>query len=202
MRSLSGIKSLIEGQVWVIDPFLNKANYKSLVRSYCDADIEMLHVNNKDMKPLMADTDMSYRVKSIDHFPPIYDSIEKHLNIKLPERQSNLAMQYKRFMRDDSYDLHAEDKRIYGDWVYIMYLTNETDGRIIFPSEQDHISSDGFVEMQEMFDITFAPQTVSYTPKANTCVVMKTGIAHMVEPCSGRRDSIAGWPGFVPSSKR
>lgn len=202
MRFLSGIKTLIEGQVWVIDPFLDQADFDFLFNKYCKADIDMLHVNNKDMKPLMADTNMSYRVLSIEHFAPIYQSIESHLDIQLPERQSKLAMQYKRFMTDDSYDLHAEDPKIYGDLVYVMYMSDEVDGRIIFPSEHEHITSKGFQEMQQMFGVTFAPETVNYTPKANTCVVMKTGIAHMVEPCSGRRDSIAGWPGFIPQTKR
>jgi hypothetical protein len=199
---MSGLQTLVHGQVWAINNFLSDADLNYLQTTYMASDAKMLHVNNKDMTPLMADTDMSYRVLSIPVFQPIYDSIQHHLDINLPAPESKLAMQYKRFQKDDSYALHTENSEIYGEYVYIMYLTDEHDGAIVLPSEADHISSTGFKEMQSMFAITFAPETISYLPQRNTCVIMRTGIAHAVEPCSGRRDSIAGWPGFIPQTKR
>lgn len=188
------MKTLVNDKVWVIDNFLSEDDYSTLIRKWVDNEMQMFHVNNLNTKPTMADTNMSYRVKTIPQFQPIYDSLEKNLNIKIPKRRSTLAMQYKQFMPGDGYDLHAEDSRIYGDYVYVMYLTDEDDGAIVLPSYEDHVTSKGFDEMQEIFNITFAPKTISYLPKANTCLVMKTGIAHLVEPCTGRRDTIAGWP--------
>jgi hypothetical protein len=190
------MKTLIENQAWVIEDFLSEDDYTSLTNQLVMDNTEMTHINNINTKPLMYDTDMSYRVKTIPHFQPIYNSIEQNLNIKLPKPQYRLNMQYKRFLDDDSYGLHAENKDIFGEYAYIMYLTDEEDGYIILPSKKDHRPSDGFKEMQEMFEITFASKTVSYLPKKNTCLIMRTGIAHMVTPCTGRRDNITGWPFF------
>lgn len=196
---MSGLTTLVDNQVWSIDNFLAADDFNYLLDTYVNKDFDMIHVNNKDFVPIMADTDMSYRVVSIPIFRPIIDSIEQHLNIKLNLSTSKLAMQYKRFLENDHYALHAEDASKYGDYVYIMYLTDEKDGELIIPSYEDAMKENtvGFDQMREMFDITFAPETITYKPKANTCVVMKTGIAHIVRKCSGRRDSIAGWPEFI-----
>lgn len=191
-----GITTLIQGQAWVIEDLLDTIDLDYVEKTYVSTAFDMIHVNNHDFKPLMADTNMSYRVVSIPVFEPIFESINSRLNITLPTTDSRLGMQYKRFESDDSYDIHAEDPKIYGDYAYILYLTDEVDGAIILPSERDHVTSNGFREMQGMFDISFAPKTISYKPKKNTCIIMRTGIAHSVEPCSGMRDSIAGWPGF------
>ena len=201
---MSGLKTLVDGQVWSIDNFLSEKDFTYLEKTYVNADIHMLHVDNKNMRPLMADTDMSYRVVSMKIYNPIFNSIEKHLDITLPKPKSKMAMQYKRFLGNDSYALHAEDKSIYGEYAYIMYLTDETDGELILPSRADAAkeSTDGFEEMKNTFDVTFADETMSYIPKKNTCLIMRTGIAHSVRSCTGRRDSIAGWPGFIPAIDR
>jgi hypothetical protein len=196
------LNELVPEQVWVIEDILDPIDLDYVESNYVALQHDMLHVNNMDFKPLMADTNMSYRVVSIPIFFPIFESINSHLNITLPITDSGLGMQYKRFESNDSYDLHAEDHKIYGEYAYILYLTDEEDGAIVLPSKDDHVTSNGFREMQEMFDISFAPETISYNPKKNTCLIMRTGIAHSVESCSGRRDSIAGWPGFIPQTKR
>ena len=196
---MNGLTTLLDNQVWSIDNFLSEDNFKYLLDNYVNRDFDMIHVNNKDFVPIMADTDMSYRVVSIPIFQPIIDSITHNLNITLDISKSKLAMQYKRFLKDDHYALHAEDSTKYGDYVYIMYLTDEADGELIIPSYDDAMEENtpGFDDMRKMFNVSFAPKTITYMPKANTCVVMRTGIAHIVRKCSGRRDSIAGWPEFI-----
>jgi len=197
-------KTLVKDKAWILENFLSESDLSYLYDQYVNKDFDMLHVNNQDFKPLMANTGMSYRVITMDIYKPIYNALStistnefgKNLDCT---KTSGLNMQYKRFEPSDYYDLHAEDSKKYGDMVYIMYLTDEKDGELIIPSLEDAKKewSDGFQQMTQQFDIGFANQTVSVTPRKNTCVVMRTGIAHIVRSCSGRRDSIAGWPWFI-----
>jgi hypothetical protein len=97
-----------------------------------------------------------------------------------------------------AFDLHAEDARIYGPFVFMLYLSDETDGEIEFPCFDDAQSdwSDGFQKMIDNFPVRFSNHTVKVLPKSNRCIVATCGIAHRVEICSGRRPNISGWPFF------
>lgn len=202
MRNMS-VKTLVPNSAWLVTDFLSDDDFQYLHDQYVGKQLDMIHINNADFKPLMADTDMSYRAVTMDIYKPIYDALEPivndHFEQSLPlEKTSGLNMQYKRFEQDDFYALHAEDRSKYGDVVYIMYLSDESDGELVLPSFEDAQKewSTGFQEMTEQFSITFADNTVTVTPQANTCVIMRTGLAHIVRRCSGSRDSIAGWPFF------
>jgi len=195
--------TLVPNSVWLFENFLSDEHVAYLEREYVYKDFDMIHVNNKEFKPLMADTDMSYRVITMDIYKPIYDRLNEltltEFNKKLKlEKTSGLNMQYKRFLGNDFYALHAEDCKKYGDLVYIYYLSDEQDGELVLPCRNDALDewSQGFQEMTQQFHVEFSPKTISITPQKNTCVVMKTGIAHKVNSCTGRRDSIAGWPWF------
>jgi len=197
-------KELIKDSLWVIEDFLSPEEFDTMYNQYVTAQFDdMLHVNNQKFKPLMADTDMSYRVVTMDLYKPIYKKLNQlsidRFGCEMPEEKFHgLNMQYKRFYPGDFYALHAENNKIYGDMVYVLYLSDEVDGDIEFPSLEDAKLewSDGFQQMTEMFDVSFADKTFKFTPKKNTCIVMRTGVAHLVRPCSGQRHSIAGWPWF------
>jgi len=181
--------------IWIHDNFLEKKEINYLL----SLDINNFsHINNKDYKPLMADTAFSYRVSNIDLYKPIYDKLNELHSMELNEKNHILNMQYKKFEDDDNYALHAENPKIYGKNAYVLYLTNEIDGELIFPSKEDAIKewSNGFNQMYNQFKITFLKKTTSVLPKINRCIIMKTGIAHLVRPCNGPRLSIAGWPNF------
>lgn len=196
-------KTLVPDNVWLFEDMLDEDSLTYLETEYVNNDFDMIHVNNKDFKPLMADTDMSYRVVTMDIYTPIYDALAMLTQAELGktltyEKTSGLNMQYKRFEGTDFYALHAEDSKKYGDLVYILYLTDEEDGELTLPSYDDAAAewSNGFDEMTQQFDISFSPETISILPRRNRCIVMRTGIAHKVDACLGRRDSIAGWPWF------
>ena len=182
--------------IWVHDDFLSDKDFEELSRMI---HTDFVHVNNKDFKPLMADTEMSYRASNMDIYMPIYIRLNILHNMGLTgEKYHILNMQYKEFWGIDHYALHAEDKKIYGDWAYVLYLSDEDTGSLVIPSESDALidRSEGFEEMCNQFTIEFLPKTAEILPKKNRCVVMKTGLAHMVNTCIGVRPSIAGWPEF------
>jgi len=64
---------------------------------------------------------------------------------------------------------HREDPAVYGGWVWMYYLTDEIDGELITPG-------------------------MTILPRRNRLVVMTTGEIHSVEPCSGERLNLSGWP--------
>ena len=92
--------------------------------------------------------------------------------IRLPLPTENLEpMQLfaKKFDENSFIDPHREDPTIYGEWVWMLYLTDETDGHLIVPG-------------------------MSILPRRNRLVVMNTGQIHSVDPCSGPRLNLSGWP--------
>ena len=91
---------------------------------------------------------------------------------------SSLQFVKKRFVPNKSfYKLHKEVPSIYGECVFMFYLTDEIDGDLVIPDFNYRI-----------------------TPKKNLCVIMKTGYSHLVENCTGERQVITGWS-FAPPSR-
>jgi len=64
---------------------------------------------------------------------------------------------------------HREDPEIYGDWVFMLYLTDEWDGE-------------------------FTADGLSVLPRRNRLLLTRTGFTHAVNHCTGRRLNISGWP--------
>ena len=181
--------------IWIHENFLKDVEIEELLNI---SDMKFNHINNKNTKPLMSDTEMSYRICSMEIYKPIYDKLNLLHNLNLSEKTHHLNMQYKKFEEGDYYSLHAENPKIYGDWFYSLNLSDEVDGELIFPSKEAAKKewSQGFQEMCDQFDVTFKEHTQVHIPKLNTCVVMKTGIAHSVRSCSNSRLNICGWPQF------
>lgn len=75
----------------------------------------------------------------------------------------------KKFTKTSIIDRHKEDPEIYGNWVWMLYLTDEIDGAL-------------------------CTDTMKILPKRNRLVLMNTGFDHWVEECSGERINISGWP--------
>ena len=94
------------------------------------------------------------------------------------------------------YELHVESAELFGEFVFMLYLTDETDGEIVLPSEKD-AHKDWKPEFQHMVDtlpVRFVENTISVLPKRNRMVCMRVGAPHYVKHCSGSRVCISGWP--------
>jgi hypothetical protein len=94
------------------------------------------------------------------------------------------------------YELHVENAELFGNFVFMLYLTDETDGEIVLPSKED-AHQDWKPEFQQMVDtlpVHFVEKTISVLPKRNRVVCMRVGAPHYVKKCSGRRMCISGWP--------
>ena len=114
---------------------------------------------------------------------PILSELNKQYKIlfnKVTQTTGMSSLQFvtKRFVPNKSfYKLHKELPVVYGDCVFMFYLTDETDGDLVLPDFNYRI-----------------------TPKKNLCVIMRTGHKHLVENCTGQRILITGWS-FAPHSR-
>lgn len=100
----------------------------------------------------------------------LLNEIGKYINKTLPtEDLEPMQLFAKKFTTSSRISKHKEDPKVYGDWVYMLYLTDENDGELCTDS-------------------------LRILPKRNRLVLMRTGFEHWVEPCSGSRINISGWP--------
>lgn len=100
----------------------------------------------------------------------LLSKISEVINSQVPtEDLEPLQLFAKKFTKTSFIDKHKESPDTYGDWVYMLYLTDETDGALCI-------------------------EDLRILPKRNRLVLMRTGFEHWVEPCSGSRANISGWP--------
>jgi hypothetical protein len=202
-------QTLLENELYIQDNFLP---YEMLDEIVTKIDPQKFKtINNKNTPPVMFDTNFDYallvdagfRDLPIRHF--IFDKMNPLVNevwkSTLPIGSLH-HMQY--FFKKNNptagvaFDLHAEDIKIYGPVVFMLYLSDETDGQLEIPSIEDAKEDwgKGFQDMIDDFSIRFSPETITLYPKRNRCVVMSTGLAHRVRKCTGLRPNISGWPLF------
>ena len=204
-------QTLLQHKLFIQDNFLPDQLVNQIVNNI-DAK-KFKSVNNRNTPPVMFDTNFDYDLlvdplfRETDLRKIIFAKMnplaQQEWNMVLPE--GNLHhMQY--FLKQNNpdapvaFDLHAEDAGIYGPMVFMLYLSDEIDGQLEIPTEEDANEDwgKGFQDMIDHFPVCFSPETISLLPKKNRCVVMNTGLAHRVRKCSGTRPNISGWPFFKP----
>ena len=100
----------------------------------------------------------------------LLETIGNYIGEQVPtEDLEPMQLFAKKFTKSSFIDPHKEDPTMYGDWVWMLSLTDENDGAL---------HSNG----------------VSVLPKRNRLAIMKTGTLHHVDPCSGDRLNLSGWP--------
>jgi hypothetical protein len=107
----------------------------------------------------------------------LLNEIGKYIGKTLPtEDLEPMQLFAKKFTTSSHIDKHKEDPNLYGDWVWMLYLTDETDGEL-------------------------CTEDMRILPKRNRLVIMRTGFDHWVGSCSGSRLNLSGWP-FVTKQVR
>jgi hypothetical protein len=205
----AGWKCLARDQVWVNDNLLPDSVVDMILNSWKDS-AEYQEVAQAGMKYLVTPT--NYHYNGVTNKIAQYDYIQNRVLTEMNEFYpaifgkaapvENLSyMQY--FMKTavpnvSFYDLHSEpsiaEDEHFGDAVFMLYLSDEVDGEIVFPSESDaqpHVTP-AYEETLKVMSVDYVPTTVSITPKKNRCVVLRTGTPHYVNICSGERYCISG----------
>lgn len=196
-------QSLIENEVWVSENFLPNTMVDDILEKMSNSDEKTL--DGADAKHLVGNTYYNYNVlNDLRHIEEYRTFIIDKLNTlyqpvfgKTAQTQDLSPLNYffKTFNpKVSKYDLHTESPELFGDAVFMLYLSDEPDGALKIPSRSQcmDMMTEGFRDMMSKVDVRFAgPKSIM--PTRNKCVVMRVGLAHLVEPCSGARPCITGW---------
>jgi len=193
----------IPNEIWQCENFLPESMVDQMLTDIESASAKTLDGN--DAKHLVGNTYYNYNVlnelrQNDEYKTAVIDSLNslyKNVFGKTAPTQGLSALNYffKTFNPLKSkYDLHTESPELFGDAVFMLYLSDEQDGELVIPTwnECRDLITDGFKEMMEKIDVRFAGP-LKILPKKNMCVVMKVGLAHYVKPCSGKRPCVTGW---------
>lgn len=196
-----------DNHVWVMDDFLSKNELDLILNNWINPDTE---IQQSGMKYLVNPTDYHYNgvmVKIANQqevqtfvITKLNDLYTKVFGKKAPCTDLNY-MQF--FLKESTpnksfYSLHSEpsvnEKEHFGEGVFMLYLSDEDDGEIVFPSEKDAtpLFTKEYLKTLEEMTVTYSEKTVKIKPKKNRCVVLRTGIPHYVNMCSGTRKCISG----------
>ena len=196
-------QSLIDNEVWVCENFLPNTMVDDILEKMSNSDEKTL--DGADAKHLVGNTYYNYNVlNDLRHIEEYRTFIIDKLNTLYEpvfgktaqtEDLSPLNYFFKTFNpKISKYDLHTESPELFGDAVFMLYLSNEPDGALRIPSRSQcmDMMTEGFRDMMSKVDVRFAgPKSIM--PTRNKCVVMRVGLAHLVEPCSGNRPCVTGW---------
>ena len=196
-------QNLIDNEVWVCENFLPNTMVDDMLEKMSNSDEKTL--DGADAKHLVGNTYYNYNVlNDLRHIKEYRTFIIDKLNTLYEpvfgktaqtEDLSPLNYFFKTFNpKVSKYDLHTESPELFGDAVFMLYLSDEPDGALKIPSRSQcmDMMTDGFRDMMSKVDVRFAgPKSIM--PTRNKCVVMRVGLAHLVEPCSGNRPCVTGW---------
>ena len=182
-------QEIIQDEIWICKNFLQDSMIDDMLNDMKTASEKTL--DGGDAKHLVGNTYYNYNVVNslrsnekyknavIDNLNTLYkDAFGKTAN---KENLSALNYFFKTFNPNTSkYDLHTESPELFGDAVFMLYLSDEKDGVLRIPTRE------------QCNDMRFNGP-LSITPEKNMCVVMRVGLAHLVEPCSGQRPCVTGW---------
>jgi hypothetical protein len=135
---------------------LKKLNDKtgSHVNYYTEYDWNLVQCNLRD-----------HEVKDV-----IFEKLSNIIGKPIPAQDLEPMQLFAKQFDENSYCApHSEDPKFYGDWVFMLYLTDEVDGEL-------------------------CTEDLKILPKRNRLVLMRTGFEHWVEKCSGTRLNVSGWP--------
>ena len=171
-------EEILKDTVWAHEKFLDKKLFESLLKFVKKSpEIEI----NPSNAHYLAHTN-KIRLKA-DYTDPILTKLNKQYQILIGKVTNTTGLSSLQFVSKyaepniSRYDLHKESPSLYGECVFMYYLTDEKDGELEIPY------------------LNF-----KFLPKKNTCLIMRNGPMHKVNPCSGRRYALTGWS-FAPHTR-
>ena len=213
-------KELIPNEVWWTEDFLNLEIYNDL-----------MNILSQDARKEIDGRKRAHAIgETFYHYDLIKTNVRKN-NVLIKEvfeklntlitslgdppidyTQSLNELQFfaKCFSKDSRYALHTESRTMFGKYVFVNYLTDETSGELVFPNKEtanDYLkvnldNKKGWDETIESLkkegnEVRYAGH-LSITPKKNCCIVFTTGIAHWVEPVTNSKNilpraCLTGW---------
>jgi len=157
--------------ITIVDNFLNEIELKNLEETIKNKEYRLLDDTGNHVGEYT-----KYRwfiidsaLRSSEHRYPLLKKLSDIYGEEAPTENLNTMQLFAKIFDKDSFcDHHKEDPHIYGNWVFMLYLTDEIDG-------------------------AFCAEGLSVLPKRNRVLITKVGFEHWVEKCSGTRLNITGW---------
>lgn len=215
-------QELITNEVWYTDNFIDEGLVDQTLEHIRQSETKELDGNEQPHIISKSYYNYNHVKYNIHKDKPVVVAVINKLNEVLSEvhkpilledinEKNVLQFSTKTFNPKSVYHVHTERKDIYGDFVFINYLTNEEGGELVLPNEymlEDHFQSyptergnwEQFKEkmVKESNQEPYLAGPLAVRPKRNSCVLMRVGSAHYVNPVrdgkSGCRVVITGWP--------
>lgn len=213
-------KEIEKNMVWSLDHFFSPETLQ-LLDCQINSQLERSHVkSDKLCDALVSQSKFHYQMLTLNIDSG--DLVRKEVLNRLLSEDSPIEMNknlnglnkvsqamIKFFGPDSKYELHTEEGGRFGNWVYVVYLSNESSGEILFPSEEWVSKMDVNCEEFKNWEIMkqslekkdqsvfYASKDLSLMPKKNRAILFRVGLAHKVFPIDGNeigRFCLTGWP--------
>jgi hypothetical protein len=214
-------KELVSNEVWYTENFIKENAVDKILNKINSAQTKVLDGNEQPhiiSKSYYNYNHVKYNVREdsgvvaqiVVKLNEVLEVIHRPLHIQDIDENNVLQFTTKTFNRDSIYNVHTERKDIYGDFVFVNYLTDEEGGELVFPDEfmlNKHFEEypkerTNWLEFKrKLAEANQDPYLIGplvIKPKRNSCVMMRVGSAHYVNPVvngePGCRAVITGWP--------
>ena len=213
----------VKDEVWLYDNFFTDQQIDKILSFVTNENKSVLEPNSNIResfrKSQVNPTLYKYQVHKSDiRTSEIKDHVVSRFNelsvplVSAPARNTNLNslnLFVKSFRTGSNYDLHVEPYNKYGPFYLQIFLTDETQGALVLPTQsqadeyldQHPDQKDAYRENCELCESQ--GHSVRYVgtrivPKRNTAMVMRVGSAHYVEDYTVNtqlgRVCVSGWP--------
>jgi len=214
-------KELVANEVWYTENFIKDDTVDKILDKINSAETKVLDGNEQPhiiSKSYYNYNHVKYNVREdsgvvaqiIIKLNEVLDVVHKPLHIQDINEDNVLQFTTKTFNPDSIYNVHTERKDIYGDFVFVNYLTDEDGGELVFPDQfmlNKHFEEypkerANWLEFKrKLAEADQDPYLIGplvIKPKRNSCVMMRVGPAHFVNPVRnakpGCRAVVTGWP--------
>lgn len=211
---------LIKDEVWYTENFINEDLVDQTLEKIYNSETKELDANEQQHIISKSHYNYNHVKYDIHKDKEVVSAVIEKLNeiltlVYKPITEVNeknvLQFTTKTFNPNSVYNVHTERKDIYGDFVFINYLTTEDGGELVLPNEymlEDHFQTypterDNWKQFKDKMakesnQEPYLAGPLAVKPKRNSCVLMRVGSAHYVNPVRngkpGCRVVITGWP--------
>ena len=208
--------------VWKLNDVLSASLLDNILESIQKRQHEARVVTSENTKPkfcysgfhyLQLPLEESLRRRAFDSIIKALSLVDTSLN---PTSGTSEELSYsnlflKGFTPGSHYHLHAEDQKVFGSLAYILYLSDEDSGSIVFPKKADLNKVANHEELKNWYFMDdylstnqtipkYLPETLELLPRKNQLVAFRTGLVHKVEEyrgCETGRFCFTGFPGAI-----
>jgi len=214
-------KELIKNEIWYTDKFVDESLIDQILDKIKESETKVLDGDEQPhiiSKSYYNYNHVKYNIREdklvlaqvIVRLNEVLSKVYKPILIQEIDNKNVLQFTTKTFNSNSIYNVHTERRDIYGDFVFIHYLTDEEGGELVFPNEkmlQEHFNrypdersnwQEFKIKLEQHNQPVYLTGPLIIEPRRNSCVLMRVGSAHYVNPVKNAKENcrvvITGWP--------